>query len=206
MTAMPDLFDAPLLPGLTTQDDFVTGAEEQALIAAIDAADLSPFRYHGWTGKRLTVAYGWSYDYGAGQLRRGDPLPDWVIPFRDRAAAFAGLPADDFVQALLIRYDPGAGIGWHKDRPAFGHVVGLSLGALAVMRFRRRGGERFERVNVPLEPRGAYHLSGPSRHEWEHSITEMACTRWSVTFRTLVGRRGQLQPEAAFSGNPGLVP
>jgi alkylated DNA repair dioxygenase AlkB len=204
MTAM--LFDAPLLPGLATQDDFVTRAEEQALIAAIDAADLSPFRYHDWTGKRLTVAYGWSYDYGAGQLRRGDPLPDWLIPFRDRAEAFAGLPAGDFVQALLIRYDPGAGIGWHKDRPAFGHVVGLSLGAPAVMRFRRRCGERFKRVNVPLEPRGAYHLSGASRHEWEHSITEMDCTRWSVTFRTLVGRMGQLQPEGAVSGNPGSVP
>ena len=61
MTAMLDLFDAPLLPGLATQNDFVTEGVEQVLIAAIDAADLSPFQYHGWTGKRLTVAYGWSY-------------------------------------------------------------------------------------------------------------------------------------------------
>ncbi len=95
---------------------------------------------------------------------------------------------DDLVQALLIRYDPGAGIGWHKDRPAFEHVVGLSLGAPATMRFRRRRGERSERVNVPLEPRGAYHLSGEARHEWEHSIAEIDNTRWSLTFRSLVNR------------------
>jgi alkylated DNA repair protein (DNA oxidative demethylase) len=183
---MLDLFNAPVLPGLTSTSDFVTETEEQSLIAAIDAADLSPFRFQGWTGKRLTVSYGWNYDFDTGRLRRGDPLPDWLLPFRDRAALCAGLPRDDLVQALLIRYDPGAGIGWHKDRPVFEHVIGLSLGAPATMRFRRRRGDRFDRVNVSLDPRGAYHLSGASRHEWEHSIAEMDRTRWSVTFRSLV--------------------
>jgi alkylated DNA repair protein (DNA oxidative demethylase) len=89
------------------------------------------------------------------------------------------------VQALLIRYGPSAGIGWHKDRPAFEHVIGLSLGAAAVMRFRRRRGTGFERAKLPLEPRGAYHLAGEARHEWEHSIAEMDEPRWSVTFRSL---------------------
>jgi DNA oxidative demethylase len=186
--AMLDLFDAPLLPGLALAPDFITRSEEQALIAAIEATDLSPFRFHDWTGKRLTIAYGWSYDFGARKLRRGDPLPDWLLPFRDRAARFAGVAADDLRQALLLRYDPGAGIGWHKDRPAFEHVVGLSLGASATMRFRRRRGAKFERVNVPLEPRGAYHLDGEARHGWEHSIAEMDRTRWSVTFRSLADR------------------
>ena len=74
--------------------------------------------------------------------------------------------------------------------------MGLSLGVPAIMRFRRRRGERFERVNARLDPRGAYHLSGPSRHEWEHSITEMDRTRWSVTFRTLVGPVGQVRRAA----------
>jgi alkylated DNA repair dioxygenase AlkB len=182
---MLDLFNAPVLPGLAMASDVISKAEEQALTAAIDAAGLSPFRFHGWTGKRLTVSFGWTYDFDTGQFRRSDPLPDWLIAFRDRAARFAGLPADDLVQALLIRYDPGAGIGWHRDRPVFEHVVGLSLGAPATMRFRRRHGRGFERLTVPLEPRGAYHLSGASRHEWEHSIAEMDRTRWSVTFRSL---------------------
>ena len=109
MTAMQDLFNAPLLPGLATQDDFVTSAEEQALIAAINAADLSPYQFHGWTGKRMTVAYGWSYDFDAGQLRRGDPLPDWLIPFRDRVARFAGQKPDEFAQALADPLRSGCG-------------------------------------------------------------------------------------------------
>jgi alkylated DNA repair protein (DNA oxidative demethylase) len=188
VNTMLDLFDTPLVPGLTATDNLVTTAEEPALIAAIDAAGLSPFRFQGWTGKRLTVSFGWTYDFDKAQLLRGDPLPHWLQPFRDRAAEFAGLPADDLVQALLIRYDPGAGIGWHKDRPTFEHVVGLSLGAPAVMRFRRRRGEKFERRNVPLAPRAAYHLSGEARHEWEHSIAEMEQTRWSVTFRSFAHR------------------
>jgi alkylated DNA repair dioxygenase AlkB len=188
VTGTLDLFDAPVLPGLTTTSNFITKTEEQALIAAIDAADLAPFRFQGWTGKRRTASYGWSYDFDAGCLRQGDPIPDWLLPFRDRAAAFVGLPPDDLVQALLIRYDNGAGIGWHKDRPTFEHVVGLSLGVPATMRFRRRRGATFQRATMPLEPRAAYHLSGEARHEWEHSIAELDHTRWSVTFRSMRDR------------------
>jgi alkylated DNA repair dioxygenase AlkB len=188
VTGTLDLFDAPVLPGLAMTNDFVTRTEEQTLIAAIDATALSPFRFHGWTGRRLTISYGWSYDFDTGRLQRGDRLPDWLLPFRDRAARFAGLPADAFVQALLIRYDAGAGIGWHRDRPVFEHVIGISLGAPATMRFRRRHGGKFQRVNVPLAPRSIYHLSGESRHEWEHSISEMDRTRWSVTLRSMAAR------------------
>ncbi len=182
---MLDLFDTPLLPGLTATDDLVSEAEERALIAAIDGVALAPFRFQGWTGKRLTASFGWTYDFDKGRLLAGEPLPDWLLPIRARAARFAGLAEDELVQVLLIRYDPGAGIGWHRDRPAFEHVVGLSLGAQAAMRFRRRVGTKFERVSAPLPPRGAYHLTGEARHEWEHSIAEMDETRWSITFRSL---------------------
>jgi alkylated DNA repair dioxygenase AlkB len=53
------------------------------------------------------------------------------------------------------------------------------------MRFRRRRADGFDRATAPLEPRGIYHLSGPARHEWEHSIVEMDKPRWSITFRSL---------------------
>ncbi len=85
--AMADLFDTPTLPGLASQDDLVSEAEERVLIAAIDATALSPFRFQGWTGKRLTSSYGWRYDFDAGRLEQGEPLPDWLLPIRDRAAS-----------------------------------------------------------------------------------------------------------------------
>lgn len=180
-----DLFADPVPSGFRQQPDFVSVAEEADLIARIDSEGLAPFRFQGWLGKRLTHSFGWAYDFDRARLNPADPFPDWLMPMRDRAAAFAGLPGDAFVQALLIRYDPGAGIGWHKDRPAFEHVVGISLGAPCDLRLRRRHAGGFDRVSVPLAPRSAYHLAGEARHGWEHSIVPMAETRWSITFRSL---------------------
>ncbi|THD35084.1 MAG: alpha-ketoglutarate-dependent dioxygenase AlkB [Sphingomonas sp.] len=184
---MLDLFDAPVLPGIATVADIVSPDEEAALVAAIDSEPLTPFQFQQWEGKRLTRSFGIKYDFQTGRVSRGDPLPDWLAGLRNRAATFAGVEPCDVAQCLLIRYDPGAGIGWHRDRPAYGHVIGVSLGAPAAMRFRRRVGGGFERASLPLDPRGAYHLCGEARHDWEHSIAEMERTRHSITFRTLSG-------------------
>lgn len=180
-----DLFGDAALSGLRARASLVSQAEERSLIAALDALDLQPFRFQGWLGKRLTTSFGWRYDFDDASFTPGTPLPEWLLPLRDRAADFAGLPATEFEHALLIRYDPGAGIGWHKDRPVFEHVVGLSLGNEAVMRFRRRRPGGFDRFAAPLAPRSVYHLSGEARHQWEHSIAPMDVPRWSITFRSL---------------------
>lgn len=185
MPIQADLFDAPIIPGLSMRPDILSPAEEDALVARIQHVELTPFRFHGWLGKRLTASFGWRYDFDNASFGPTDPIPDWLLSARDRAAAFAGLEPARLVQALLTRYDPGAGIGWHRDRPVFEHVVGISLGAPAVMRFRRRRVAGFDRATLPLAPRSIYHLRGEARHEWEHGIREMDATRWSVTFRSL---------------------
>jgi len=56
IAAQPKLFDRAGLAELSQADAFVTPSEEQMLIASIDAAALSPFRFHGWLGKRLTAS------------------------------------------------------------------------------------------------------------------------------------------------------
>lgn len=153
LTTQASLFDPPppaLLPGLSVTEDFISFAEEETLIANIDKVALSPFQFQGWLGKRLTASFGWRYDFDNRQFGPWDPIPDWLLPLRNRATAFAGLAADDLVQALLIRYDPGAGIGWHRDRPVFEHVVGISLGSSAPMRFRKRVPDGFERRSVMM--------------------------------------------------------
>lgn len=185
MSIQPDLFGTPLLPGLATHPDIISTQEEAALVAQLQAESLLPFRFQGWFGKRLTRSFGWSYDFESARFARTDAIPGWLLPLRERAANFAQLAPGALVQALLIRYDAGAGIGWHKDKPVFEHVVGISLGSSAQMRWRRRTDRAFSRLSLPLAPRAAYHLSGEARHEWEHSIVPMAQTRWSITFRSL---------------------
>ncbi len=184
---MADLFDIPLVPGLAHADEFISPAEEAVLVSAIDGVALAPFRFQGWTGKRLTASFGWHYDFDKAEFGPTTPMPDFLAGVRARAARFAELVPAALVQALVIRYDPGAGIGWHRDRPVFEHVVGLSLGSNAVLRLRRRRAEGgFARAALPLSPRSIYHLAGEVRHGWEHSISPIAETRWSITFRSLV--------------------
>jgi alkylated DNA repair protein (DNA oxidative demethylase) len=185
VAAQPDLFDDAGLAGLSQAGGFVTPDEEQTLIASIDAAELSPFRFHGWLGKRLTASYGWRYDFDDASFAPAEAIPDWLLPLRAKAARFACLQPGELVQALLIRYDPGAGIGWHRDRPVFEHVLGISLGAPATMRFRRRKPGSFDRASALLAPRSIYHLTGEARHKWEHGIAGVEVTRWSITFRSL---------------------
>lgn len=184
-TAQPDLFGTPLLPGLAYADAIVDAAEERQLVAHVTAAGLAPFLYQQWEGKRLTRSFGWTYDLQTGRFARGEPIPRWLEPTRARAAEFAGIEADALEQALLIEYGVGAGIGWHKDRPVFEHVIGISLGADATMRFRRRNAEGFARSSAALAPRSIYHMQGEVRDEWEHSIAAMEVPRWSITFRSL---------------------
>lgn len=195
--AEPDLFGGTGLLGLSQVPAVVDAAEEQALIAAIDAAGLAAFRFHGWFGKRLTVSYGWQYDFDAASLAPAAAIPDWLLPLRERVARRAGLPPAELAHALLIRYDPGAWIGWHRDRAVFEHVIGVSLGTAATMRFRHRRAGGFDRASVWLEPRSSYRLIGPARHEWEHSIVALSAARWSITFRSLArkGRRAGIARE-----------
>ena len=192
-----DRFGGAPIPGLKLAEEFVSVAEEQELIRGIADVELTPFQFRGFEGKRLTHSFGWRYDFKDASFRETAPLPDWLLPLRNRAAEFAGLAPDQFMHALLIRYDPGAGIGWHKDRPVFEEVVGVSLGAPTTMTFRKREGSRFNRVRVPLPPRSAYLLTGEVRHEWEHGIASHDALRWSVTFRSMSqrGRRlARLEP------------
>ncbi len=185
MTAQPDLFAPPLLAGLNYAETLIEAREEAELLAALGTIELAPFRFQGWIGKRLTASFGWRYDFDDASFAATAPIPDRLMPLRAKAACFAGLDPEELMHALLTRYDPGAGIGWHRDRPVFENVIGVSLGAAAVLRLRKRTQSGFERRTLPLAPRSAYHLSGEARHEWEHSIAPIDATRWSITFRSL---------------------
>src|ERR1051325_6430377 len=180
------------LEGFRYQPDFIDTVYESALLAQIRELPFREFEFHGYRGKRRVVSFGWRYDYtGRGALRPADEIPEFLLRLRDLAASFAKLEAASLQQALVTEYRPGAGIGWHRDKPVFGQVVGVSLLAPCVLRFRRKLNERqtprrmWERVNVFAQSRSAYLMSGPSRLEWEHSIAGVDELRYSITFRGL---------------------
>jgi alkylated DNA repair dioxygenase AlkB len=185
------LFAAPLLAGLDYREDFLTRSEEGALIEQLEALDLAPFRFHGWTGNRKTQSFGWRYDFDDASFSPTEPIPQWLQPLRAKAAAMADVAPDDIVHVLAARYDPGAGLGWHTARSVFEKIVGVSLGSPAILRFRQRNGSSFKRFSLPVEPRSAYLLSREARHEWEHRIVPGEELRFSITLRTLseLGRR-----------------
>ena len=155
------------------------------MVRRFETLPFKEFEFHGYTGKRRVVSYGWRYDFTHQKLSQAEAIPDFLLPFRDRAAAFAGLDAEAIRHALLTEYSPGAPIGWHKDRPQFDKVVGISLLSSCVFRFRRKAGRGWERASITAEPRSAYLLDGPARTEWEHSIPPVETLRYSITFRSM---------------------
>ena len=186
MVSQPDLFPAePLVPGLSLIEEAISRELESTIESTIDRLPLVPFQFGQWRGKRLTGNFGSAYDYQRGRVVPAPEYPAWLAELRDKLAPMFGSDPDPYVQALAIRYDPGAGIGWHRDRPHYGSVIGL-FSAPATLRLRQRlGVGRFERRSVILPPRSAYLLSGEVRHAWEHSIAPMDVTRRSVTLRTM---------------------
>jgi len=182
-----DLFESvPELPeGMRYAREIVSPGEEQMLLDELRKLPFKEFEFHGFLGKRRTVSFGWRYGFDGSGLARAEEIPAFLLPVRAHAATLAGLAPSDLEHALLIEYGPGAAIGWHKDRPVFGDVIGISLLSPCTFRLRRKAGSGWKRRSFMAEPRSAYLLRGPSRSEWEHSIPPLETLRYSITFRTL---------------------
>ena len=180
----PSLF-SDLPEGMVYRSEFVSPEEEAELAGWLATLPFEPFQFRGYEGRRQVVSFGWKYDFNRTHLEKAEGLPPQLVAVRARAAALAGHRAEDMQQVLINKYEPGAPIGWHRDRPVFAEVVGVSLLAACAFRLRRRVAGSFERRTLTLEPRSAYLLSGPARSEWQHGIPPMQDLRYSITFRTL---------------------
>jgi alkylated DNA repair dioxygenase AlkB len=186
LAAHADLFDprpAVLPAGFKYQPDLISKETERTLVEQIAGLPLKEFEFQGFLGKRRIVSFGWRYDFNGGGLQRTEDLPTFLLPVREQAAAFAGMPPERLKQVLVTEYKPGVQIGWHKDRSVFGEVIGVSLVSSCIFRLRRKLGTKWERASIVAGPRSAYLLSGPARTEWEHSIPAVEALRYSITFR-----------------------
>jgi alkylated DNA repair dioxygenase AlkB len=184
-------FFAPASPepeGLRYAAEFVSPETEGDLIARVAALPLQPFQFGQYEGKRRVASFGFRYDYSLRRLQDADPIPEWLQPIIRDVESFGG-PSTQIAQILCTEYDTGVGIGWHRDKPHFGRVFGLSLGSPCKFRFRRRAGDKWQRFTLDAAPRSLYMMSGDSREVWEHSIPAVGQPRYSITFRTMAERK-----------------
>jgi DNA oxidative demethylase len=168
-------------PGLKLVHDVLTPDAEAGLIALIEASGLAYSAYDPGN-TRSSSSYGWKYDYAGDSFVPCAPIPEGFRAIADKAAALAGLTYDDFAECLLNRYEPGAVIQPHLDKPVWEHVIGVSLGVPATMVFRHP--DSGEERPVELPPRSIYMLADDARYVWQHSLPPMRGTRYSITFRT----------------------
>ena len=172
--------------GFTYYPDWVTAEEESTLLTHIEQLAFSEVRMHGVIAKRKVVHFGWDYGYDSWTISPTDPVPEWLMALRERAAGVVGTAPEVVEEILLSRYEPGAGIGWHRDAPMFGPVVlGVSLAGSCRMRFQRTVAGQRQTAETVLRPRSLYVLAGQARSAWQHSIPAAKELRYSITFRTL---------------------
>jgi alkylated DNA repair dioxygenase AlkB len=170
---------------LILRPELLTVEEEVALLERLGGLRFDPIVMHGREARRTARHYGLSYDYESRSPQPGEPIPDWILPVRERAAELAGEAPEALVEVLVQRYPEGSTIGWHRDAPAFATVIGVSLGGTCRLRFQRGKRENRRVWEVTLEPRSGYVLAGEARRSWEHSIPPTKELRYSITFRTL---------------------
>jgi alkylated DNA repair dioxygenase AlkB len=171
--------------GFRYQPEVLPPEEEQQLVEQIQVLPLKEFEFHGYTGKRRVVSFGWHYSFEQERLQQASEIPAFLLRARARAADFAGLAPEDLPHLLVTEYSPGTTIGWHRDKGVFDDVVGLSLLSSCNFRLRRKTASGWERYSLTVEPRSAYLLRGTARSQWEHSIPAVEALRYSITFRSL---------------------
>jgi alkylated DNA repair dioxygenase AlkB len=187
VSSQAELFAAgsELPNGLVHRPEFVSPDEERDLLAGIATLDLREAAYKEFTAKRRVASFGAGYDFDANELTPAPVMAPFLLPLREKVAAWAAIPAQDFGYALVSEYRPGTQLGWHRDVPHFEVVAGVSLAGSARMRFRPYPPRRGDPVlTLDLAPRSAYILRDAARWGWQHGIAPTPMLRYSITFRT----------------------
>jgi alkylated DNA repair dioxygenase AlkB len=180
--------DPFLPPGFSYFGDFRTAAEEEQLLSEISAIELHAFNFHGYEAKRRVVSYGYHYNFENKSLSRAEEIPPGFHNLRLKVAEMAGLTREHFVQLLVTEYPAGSVINWHRDAPPFDLIAGVSLLADCTFRLRPQESTRRTRgsvISLNVERRSLYIIRGEARTSWQHSISPVSETRYSITLRSL---------------------
>ena len=100
--------------------------EEEDLLTQFKDLDFQAFDFHGYIAKRRIVEFGIEYGFSSRKATATQPIPAFLYPYKQRAAAWANLLAEEIVEAVITEYPQGAPIGWHRDVPQFETITALS--------------------------------------------------------------------------------
>lgn len=177
---------AQLLPGLAYTPEFLSAQEEAQLLTVIGGLPFKEAQYREWHARRRIVGFGGRYDFTLRQLQEAPPIPEFLLPLRERLAHMAGVAPGEIRHAMVAEYQPSTPLGWHRDVPDFEVVMGVSLLGHARLRFRTWPPKPNARAlfALELEPRSAYVMRDEARWQWQHAVSPTKELRYSITFRT----------------------
>ncbi len=173
--------------GVEVVADFLTVAEEQETLAAIEARPFEPAQ----SGK-LKQHFGAKVNFKKRRMKLGGfaGLPAYVHQLQARARA-AVAPSFECTDAFVLRYDPArrSNLDPHVDDTfAYGELIlNVSLQSDCVLTFFEGLDARARWVRVPMPRRSLLALRGPARFRWHHGILadDVQGPRTSITLRTL---------------------
>lgn len=175
-------------PGFEYLPSFISQEEEEALIKAVDAITLHPFRFQGFEARRKVASFGYDYSFDQARLNPGQPIPPAFDFLLEKLGRHTRLSPGNFAELLVTEYPPGSVINWHRDAPPFDLIAGISLGAACSFRLRPHDKKKQGRgsiISLTVAPRSLYILKDEARSEWQHSIAPVKSIRYSITLRTL---------------------
>jgi alkylated DNA repair dioxygenase AlkB len=179
----------PTLPeGFTYTPDFISEAEEAALLDVISRINLHTFLFQGYEAKRKVASFGWDWSFEKQILSKGKDIPHEFSWLAERVSNKAGIAKNTIGELLVTEYPIDAVINWHRDAPPFELIAGISLKTDCIFRLRPHDKKKQGRgsiISFPVKKRSLYIMQGPAREQWEHSIQPVKDVRYSVTLRTL---------------------
>jgi alkylated DNA repair dioxygenase AlkB len=187
---MNTLFDiVPILPeGFAYVPGFISGQEEEELVNHVLKIELHNFNFQGYTANRKIASFGYDYSFTNRSLTKGKDIPPMFDTLVQKVAEWLSIRPTDFAELLVTEYPVGSVINWHRDAPPFDIIAGISLMTDCTFRLRPQAKEKQSRASVisfPVHRRSLYVMQGPARSEWQHSISPVKQTRYSITLRTL---------------------
>ena len=180
----------PAFPeGFAYYPDFISIGEEENLLQMISKTELHTFLFQGYEAKRKVASFGYDWNFERKTLSKGKQIPTAFDFLIERVADQISVSKKSIAELLITEYPADAVINWHRDAPPFDIIAGISLLSNCIFKLRPYDKTKQKRsavISLPVNKRSLYIIKDKARSEWEHSITAVKQTRFSITWRARV--------------------